>query len=145
MTWSQGAALKAALFAAVPNIAGLSGVQVTYGQPIRYMANEWIALLDSEGSSEPATISPNRSREETIEQTFLVAVFSGDAQQQQTCTERAFALVEYVVDYCRTTDPTVGGTVRGMLPDVQWALEETQGEKGCLAELAFTLTFNARI
>ncbi len=146
MTWSQGYAVKAALYSALPGVTALADMQISWGlPPIGYVAPEYVAIIDAEGDSQLATISPNRSREETIQQTFLVVTFNGDATQQQATTSRAFTIAEAIVDYCRTTDPTVGGTVRGMLPDLQWGYEEENGQKGCLTQLTFTLTFNARI
>ena len=145
MTASQGAALKAALFAALPNEAALAApVLVCYGLPGTYQPDDIVAILDADGDSQHATISPNRSREETIRQTFTISCYRG-GDLQQTCTERAFALMDAVVDYCRTTDPTVGGTVRSMLPDVTWGFEESVEEQGRVTDLTFTLTFNARI
>jgi hypothetical protein len=145
MSSSQGSALKAALFAALPNVAALaSPVLVCYGLPGKYQPDDIVAILDSEGDSVPATIGSPRSREETIRQTFTVSCYRG-GDDQQTCTERAFTLMDAVVNYCRTTDPTVGGTVRSLLPDVSWALEETVEEQGRVSDLTFTLTFNARI
>jgi hypothetical protein len=145
MSSSQGAALKAALFAALPGVTALDGVQVTYGEPVTYVANDMLAILSSEGTAVPATIGSPRSREETIIQSFVAGSYNGDANELQTVTERAFALMDAVVEWCRTTDPTVGGTVRSLLPDSAWELEELIGEKGCIARLTFALTFNARI
>ncbi len=146
MTWSQGYALKAALYSALPGISALSGLQISWGlPPVGYVAPEYVAITDAEGGSEHATISPNRSREETLQQTFMVVTYNGDALQQQATTERAWAIAEAIVDYCRTTDPTIGGTVRSILPDLTWGYEEDTGQKGCLCRLEFTLTFNARI
>lgn len=145
MSSTQGAALKAALFSALPGVAALAApVLITYGLPGKYQPDDILAILDSDGDSVHATIGSPRSREETIRQTFTASCYRG-GDSQQLATERAFALMDAVVEWCRNTDPTVGGTVRSMLPDVTWALEESVEEQGRVADLTFTLTFNARI
>lgn len=147
MSSTQGASLKAALYAALPGLSALSGVYVCYGLPGKYQPDDILAILDSDGDSVPATIGSPRSREETIRQTFTASCYRGGATEttQQTATERAFALMDAVVEWCRNTDPTIGGTVRSLLPDVSWALEESVEEQGRVADLTFTLTFVARI
>ncbi len=142
---SAAPTFKAALVTALAALPSLSGVLVTYGAPGRYQPDDIVAVMDIESDSEAATISPNRAREETLSLTVVASCYRGGEDTQQVCTERAYVLIDIVEAYLRTTDPTVGGTVRGLLGPVSYSLEESLSEQGRTSEVTATFTVYARI
>lgn len=111
---SSAPAFKAALLALLQARSGLSGVTVSYGAPVTGAgAREFVALGDIDGSQEYATLgatAANRRKDETFTMTVYCSCLR-EGQQQQECTERAFALAAEVEDAVRE-DPEVSGTVR---------------------------------
>ncbi len=154
---SQAPALKAALVTAIRGLSGITGtdVLVCYGEPGKYLPADAIAVGNCRSSHVIATISPLRSREETLEQEVVVQCYRGgdDATgaTQQLATERAWALTGLIVDYVQVTDPTVGGTVRGLTGEITHDLEEEFSlsadgmNSGRTAVIRTTFTFFARI
>ncbi len=150
-------ALKAAFVTAIRNLSGITGtdVLVCYGEPGKYQPNDIIAVLDVSSTHSPATISPNRSREEEITANVMVSCFRGGddplGETQQLVTDRAWALTNLIVDYVQATDPTIGGTVRGLTGEVSHDLAEAFSPAadgipaGRVAEIATSFTFYARI
>ena len=106
--YSTAPAFKAALLTALTARTGLSGVTISYGVPLN-APREFIALGDISGSQEFAALGALR-KDETYTLSVYVSVLR-EGNQQQTCTERCFALAAEIEDELRT-NVTMTGTVR---------------------------------
>jgi hypothetical protein len=125
--------------------AGPNGqpVQVSYGYPAPLPEVEYIWLGDAKGDQTPATIG-TRARDERYVLTIVIYTQNSDPADQETPTERAFALMSEIEQQLRT-DPTVNGTVLtgqvgGPLELIELAGSETRG-----ALLTLGVTCRARI
>jgi hypothetical protein len=118
--YSTAPAFKNALHDALGARAGLSGVTVSYGAPTG-APREFIALTDISGSQEFAALGALRKDE-----TYVLTVFCSvlrEGNQQQECTERAFALAAEIEDELRG-NVTMSGTVRVAELTTPFQLEE---------------------
>ena len=118
--YSTAPAFKAALLTALSARTGLSGVTISYGAPLR-APREFIALGDISGSQEFAQLGAQRKYETYVLDVFVSVLREGD--QQQTCTERCFALTAEIEDELRT-NITMSGTVRVAEITAPFSLEE---------------------
>lgn len=108
--YSTAPAFKAAMLTALGNRSGLSGVTISYGAPLQG-PREFIALGDISGSQEFRTMGgPVPKKEESYVLDVYVSVLR-EGNQQQTCSERCFALAAEIEDELRT-NITMSGTVR---------------------------------
>lgn len=146
MSGTKAAAFKLglvdALTAAMP-----SGVLVTYGHPGALSADDIVAVRSVSSDLAVATMSTNRSREETLTARVTFSCWRGGTDQQ-TVTERAYALLELLDTSLRVTDITVGGTVRdSMISGHELAEGEEPDDltRGRIAEIDVTITARARI
>lgn len=120
--YSTAPAFKAALLTALGARSGLSGVTISYGAPLQG-PRESITLGDISGSQEFRTMSgPIPKKEETYTLEVYVSVVR-EGNQQQTCTERCFALAAEIEDELRT-NITMSGTVRVAELSAPFQLEE---------------------
>lgn len=142
MATSTIPALKAALLALLAARANLSGVQVVWGAPLPNPGREFIALAGTEGEQQTAAIGRLR-REEEYRLTIYCSTLR-EGQNQQACTERAFALVAEVEDAVRA-DPSIGGVVRTALVDGPFTLEEGATDSHRTALVTISLLCTARI
>lgn len=71
---------------------------------------DMVLFLDMHTTQDPATLA-NRSRDETIELDVMYSSFVGGEDDDAAATDRAYHLLGQLEQYCRTTDPTVGGAV----------------------------------
>ena len=144
MATSTIPALKAALLSLLQARAGLSGVQVTYGMPAVSPPprREFIALTDADGDQETAALGRTR-REEVYRLKVLCSVLR-EGSDQQSATERAFALAAEIVSALRA-DPSVTGTVRTALVDGPLQLEEGASDQHRTALVTLSVLCTARI
>jgi hypothetical protein len=106
--YSTAPAFKAAMLTALQARTGLSGVTLSYGAPLQ-APREFIALGDISGSQEFAALGALRKDETYVLDIFVSVLREGN--QQQTCTERCFALAAEIEDELRT-NVTMTNTVR---------------------------------
>jgi hypothetical protein len=88
---------------------------VTFGHPGPQVVNFWnaVGMTRVEVTQDPATLSTNRSREETLRQTVIVSCWRpGGHEVEAVASDAAYTLLEGLERYCRVTDPTLGGVVR---------------------------------
>jgi hypothetical protein len=142
MATSTVPALKAALLSLLSARAGLSGVQVVYGAPLPNPGREFISLAGTTGDQATASLG-RLSREEEYRLTIYVSALR-EGLDQQSCTERAFALAAEVENAVRS-DPTVSGTVRTALVDGPFTLEEGATDAHRTALVTLSLFCHARI
>jgi hypothetical protein len=136
-------ALKRQLVAALKARSGLAGIQVSYGAPFPVPEPEWIWVADVSGQQVAAALGQQR-REETYTLTVLIHAMSSDPADQQTPTERAFALMAEVEAQLRS-DATVGGAVRVAQIEGPIKLEELAGPNARGARVTFSVACAARI
>lgn len=135
---------KAALVAALQAALG-SAVLVTYGPPGPNQPDDIVAVMDVRGGQVMATMG-NRSREETLDIDVVISCYRGGGTEvQQTVTERAYALMASLEVYLKTTDPSIGGTVRSNAGITTHDMTEDATTKGRVAEIALTILAFARI
>jgi hypothetical protein len=142
MATSTIPALKAALLSLLAARTNLSGVQVVWGAPLPNPGREFIALAGTEGEQQTAAIGRLR-REEEYRLTIYASTLR-EGQNQQACTERAFALVAEIEDAVRA-DPSIGGVVRTALVDGPFTLEEGATDSHRTALVTISLLCTARI
>ena len=88
-------------------------VLVSFGHPGIAKPDDIVGFMDIRSNQEPATLGTNRSREETLELDVLFSIYrGGGAEQEVVCSDRAYYLLGQLENFVRTTDTTVGGTVR---------------------------------
>ena len=120
--YSTAPAFKAAMLTALTARSGLSGVTISYGAPLQG-PREFIALGDINGSQEFRTMGgPVPKKEESYVLDVYVSVLR-EGNQQQTCSERCFALAAEIEDELRT-NITMTGTVRVAEVLAPFSLEE---------------------
>jgi hypothetical protein len=141
---SSVTALKENLTGALAGLPSLSSVQVTYGPPLPNPAREYIWLGDVEGDEEPAALGRNRHREHYFLTVVIQSIHEG--QNQQTASERAYALRD-VIDTQLRTDPTVAGALGSGWAYVggHFKLEELANDQQRGALLTIQVECEARI
>jgi len=71
---------------------------------------DMVLFLDVHATQDPATLA-NRSRDETVELDVMFSSFIAGQDDDSAATARVYALVGQLEQYCRVTDPTLGGAV----------------------------------
>jgi len=88
-------------------------VYVCFGQPGTFDPAEIVKIGMISSEQDPATMGTNRGREETLTLEVTISVYRGGGQdQEQVCSDRAYALLRMIADYVHHTDTTLGGAVR---------------------------------
>lgn len=88
-------------------------VLVSFGHPGLQVSDDMILFLDVTSSQDTATISTNRTREETLTlQVFVSSYAAGELDNDLVPTARVYELLGALEDYVRSTDTSLGGTVR---------------------------------
>lgn len=139
---STAPAFKAALLTALQARTGLSGVTVSYGAPLPNAPREFIALGDLEGSQEFAQLGALR-KDETYTLEVYVSVLR-EGNQQQTCTERCFALAAEIEDELRG-NVTMSGTVRVAELSAPFTLNEFASDQARQSILTLGIQATERI
>lgn len=138
------AALKAQLLALTAAGQPLAGVAINYGSPLPQPDREYVWLKDVAGDVEPAAIAAGTvPKEEQYTLTLEVSVLH-DTLDQQSVTERAYALANAIYDQLQS-DPTVGGTVRSALIAGKFRLDEFASDRTREACLTLPVRCRARI
>lgn len=137
---------KAAMVAAMQTLTAGTDVLVTFGSPGQQVLNfdDSVSFEDLASEQSPATMSTNRSREETL--TLLVVVESfraGGPEAEPIASGAAYSLLALLERQVRMTDTTVGGTVRDCFLTAHRSqgftspAEMAQG-RTCVVEATFT-------
>ena len=142
MAVSATPVLKRELLTLLQARANLSAVLVTWGWPVGELPDEFLMLLDVDGSQTTKTKGQHRREEEAALRVWI-SVLRGRGEQQ-AATERAYALAEELETQLRET-PTVNSSVRSARIEGRYALREAQARERCEASLTITVTFNKRI
>ncbi len=141
---SAAPALKAALYTVLTGLYPAPTV-VAYGPPGGYLDDEVVSISNVSSSSVVATLSPNHSREETLEVTVIYSVTNGGGYEiQQTVTERAYAMLGALEYYIKVTNPTIAGTVRDAYI-ISHDMEEAAPEGSRNCQIVAVLQAHARI
>lgn len=145
-------AFKSALYTACQTLYPAPAL-VTYGHPGAASADDMIAVMNVTSEQEVGPMSPQRRREETLSVEVVFSCWSGGADQQ-TVTERAYALLADLEDYLTdtgvtaSTQITLGGAVRDcrvMGHELAETSDPDDMAMGRLAEITATVTARVRI
>jgi len=126
---------------------------VTYGHPGAASADDMVAVMNVTSDQEVGPLSPQRRREETLTVEVIVSCWGGGTDQQ-TVTERAYALLADLEDYLQdtgvtaSTQITLGGAVRDarvMGHELAETADPDDMALGRLAEITATVTARVRI
>jgi hypothetical protein len=124
-------------------------VYVVFGQPATYVPEDIVSFGRLSSGQASATMSTNRSREETLTLDVTVSCFmGGDEEAEISTAERCYELLRRIEHQVRTTDTTVGGTVRECFltsHESEGATPEDLIEEGRVTEVVATFTARARI
>ncbi|HEY4269512.1 MAG TPA: hypothetical protein VGM94_15125 [Galbitalea sp.] len=102
--------LIAVLFADDDNT---SSVLVKFGRPSRFLVDDVVSFGRLSSEQDPATAGTNRSRDEVLQLDITISCFvAGDDDQEEVASDRAYDLLERIEFFARSTDPTIGNTVR---------------------------------
>lgn len=149
VTFSQAGPFKDAFVTAIRTAINDPTVLVTYGHPGMENADDMIGVGDITSDQVQATVSPNRSREETLILELVVSCYRGGGQEQeQICADRGYALLGAIEQYARITDTSIGGTVRDCFLTAHKSEGATDPEllaQGRCVEITATFTAHARI
>lgn len=109
-------AFKAALVEAIRTLVDAEQVLVSFGYPAPADLKAYrdaVAVTRVDVDQDVATLSTNRSREETLRLTVVISCWRpGGADQEEVASDAAYGLLEVIERHVRLTDTTVGGTVR---------------------------------
>lgn len=107
------ATAKDALYSAAVQLWADTDVQVTFGHPGQYMADDLVALTRVSTTQEPATLGTNRGRDELIEIDVQISIARGGGpEMEKVASDRAYELLGQLERHVRVTDTTLGGVVR---------------------------------
>lgn len=148
-----GLAFKKAFYLAVKDLmAGTfdtEHVYVVFGQPATYQPEDIVSFGRLSIGQQAATLSTNRSREETITLEVTVSCFLGGDEEAEIATaERAYDLLRRIEHHVRMTDTTLGGVVRQCFltnHESEGATPEDLIAEGRVTEVVATFTAQARI
>ncbi len=124
-------------------------VYVVFGQPATYQPDDIISFGRITIGQDAATMSTNRSREETLTvEVTISCARGGDEDAEIACSERCYELLRMIERYVRMTDTTVGGTVRQCFltsHESDGSTPEEFLEQGRVIDVTATFTASARI
>lgn len=148
-----GLAFKKAFYLAVKELMAdgydTEHVYVVFGQPATYQPEDIVSFGRLSVGQAAATLSTNRSREETITVEVTVSCFLGGDEDAEIATaERAYELLRRIEHHVRMTDTTLGGVVRECVltsHESEGATPEELTEQGRVTEVVATFTAKARI
>lgn len=148
-----GLAFKKAFYQAIKDLMAegydTEHVYVVFGQPATYQPEDIISFGRLSVGQAAATMSTNRSREETITVEVTVSCFLGGDEDAEIATaERAYELLRRIERHVRMTDTTLGGVVRECFltsHESEGATPEELTEQGRVTEVVATFTAKARI
>lgn len=124
-------------------------VYVVFGQPATYVPDDIVSFGRLSSGQSAATLSTNRSREETLTAEVTVSCFLGGDEEAEIATaERAYELLRRIEHHVRMTDTTLGGIVRQCFltsHESEGATPEDLIEQGRVTEVVATFTAHARI
>ena len=148
-----GLAFKKAFYEAVKELMAddyeTEHVYVVFGQPATYNPEDIVSFGRLSVGQQAATLSTNRSREETLTVEVTVSCFLGGDEEAEIATaERAYELLRRIERHVRMTDTTLGGTVRECAltsHESEGATPEDLIDQGRVTEVVATFTAQARI
>lgn len=148
-----GLAFKKAFYLAVKDLMAegyeTEHVYVVFGQPATYQPEDIVSFGRLSVGQAAATMSTNRSREETLTLEVTVSCFMGGDEDAEFATaERAYELLRRIEHHVRMTDTTLGGVVRQCFltnHESEGATPEDLIEQGRVTEVVATFTAQARI
>lgn len=137
-------ALKPAIIAAIADTT----VQVELGYPWPQTAADIVAVGPVRSELTAATMTPQRTRDETLTAEVLISVFRPGGQEvEEIASDRAYELMDAIEHYIRMTDPTLGGLLMWLFvtaheaDSAPYSDDTTQGRT---VEISVTLTGRAR-
>lgn len=137
-TAETASALKSATVTTLVALYG-PAVQVVYGDPGTWIAEEFVFVSDVLVSSEISGVVTT-SRSGVFDVIVTINEFrGGGVEVQQIATEAAYARLAQLETYLRTTDPTVGGTVMGNAAIIGHLLTEDVTNSGRSAVIEATM------
>lgn len=150
------AAFKAAMVTAATTAINDTSVLVCYGHPGTVQPPDIVSVGQITAQQDMATLSnAKRTRDLVLTAEVVVSVFrAGGPEQEQVAGDRAYALLDLVEEYLRTTDTQLA-TSNGGTPLVWWCFctsHDSDGStdpevlaNGRLIEIRATFTARARI
>lgn len=111
---SAAPAVKAGLVAACRVVYADTSALVTYGLPGTSRPDEIVAVMGATTNVERGAMAPARRRREEVETVVVISVSrSGNESVQQVVTERAYELLDLLVEYLRVSpNESLGGACR---------------------------------
>ncbi len=111
---TQAHAFKKAFYdAAVALFENVTSTHVAFGHPGTEEVDDIVVFRGLRSIQEPGPMSTNRAREETLQLDIFISVARGGGpEQEEICSDRGYEILGDLENYVRSTDPTVGGTVR---------------------------------
>lgn len=87
-------------------------VMVCFGQPGTFDPDDIVSVGRVSEQQTEATISTNRTRNETIQLEVQISCYRGGGpEMERVCSDRAYELLRMIETQVRVTDTTVGGSV----------------------------------
>ncbi|WP_115790037.1 hypothetical protein [Arthrobacter silvisoli] len=124
-------------------------VYVVFGTPASYEPDDIVSFGRVTSGQAVATLTTNRSREETLTVEVRISCFVGGAEEAEiAASERCYELLRMIERHVRMTDTTVGGTVRTCFLTSHESDGETPEElleQGRVIDVTATFTAAARV
>jgi hypothetical protein len=90
-----------------------AAVLVVFGQPGTLEPDDIIKIGRVEARQDPATLSTNRAREESLTLEVTISCYrGGGAEMERVASDRAYDLLRRLAEQVRKVDTTLGGVVR---------------------------------
>ncbi|ALV43120.1 hypothetical protein AU252_19770 [Pseudarthrobacter sulfonivorans] len=144
-----GLAFKKAFYQAVKTLMATGyeteHVYVVFGPPTTYNPEDIVSFGRVSSGQAAATMSTNRSREETLTLEVVIScALGGDEDAALATSERSTELLRLIERLVRMDDTTLGGAVREcVLTSYESETEVT--DEGMATDIAATFTAKARI
>jgi hypothetical protein len=143
-------AFKNGMLDAARDLFGGEDVSIGRGYPAFDVLPDVISLGTATSEQVFATYSSSRrTREETLTLEVIISCWRGGGPEQEDIVDaRADELLGLLSEYCRVTDPTVGGSVRECMLTGYACAPATDQEvlaSGRMQVLTATFTAHARI
>lgn len=148
-TATAALAVSNALRSAAVTVFADPSVVVCVGTPGGQFADDVVSFQDIGSTQDPATLSPQRSRNENLTVKVVFSIYrKGNGASDAAVQARAYTLLGLLETFCRKTDPTLGGLCNWCFLSSTSGVPETDPmivAEGRLFELSATFSAFVRI
>lgn len=124
-------------------------VQVSFGTPGTFEAEDIIRIGRVNARQDPAALGTRRPREQQLELEVTISCYrGGGADMEQVCSDRAYQLLRMLAEHVHGAETTLGGVVRWCFltaDESDGATDPEDTQNGRTIAIVATFTAAARI